>query len=133
MARLIKGVHHIALKCNGMEEFNKTIHFYRDLLGMEEVRSWGEGTGSAVMLNNGNSVMEIMANAEDAPGEGAIRHIALVTDDVDECCRIVSEAGYEVYIQPKDIDFQTKEPYKARIAFCYGPVNEEIEFFCEMN
>ena len=129
MARLIKGVHHIALKANSLEKYNELVHFYRDLLGMEEVRGWGEGETSAVMLNNGNSVMELMCGAPDAPGEGAIRHFALATDDVDECCRIVSEAGYEVYIQPKDIAFKTKEPYNARIAFCYGPLGEEVEFF----
>jgi catechol 2,3-dioxygenase-like lactoylglutathione lyase family enzyme len=34
----ITGIHHVAMKCQGLEEFEKTIHFYRDILGLAEVR-----------------------------------------------------------------------------------------------
>lgn len=131
MSRLIKGVHHIALKCHGVEEFEKTIGFYRDVFGMEVIRSWGEGAGSGMMLSTGNSLMEIFANAENDLPQGAIRHFALATDDVDACVEAIKKAGYEVFIEPKNIEISSDPVFPARIAFCIGPVGEEIELFCE--
>ena len=130
--KLTKGVHHIALKCAGMEQYEKTIHFYRDLLGMEVVRSWGaEPDCGAMLAIGGGSVMEIFSNADAQLGMGAIRHIALATDDVDACVKVCADAGYEVLIQPKDIVIASEPAFPARIAFVAGPVGEEIEFFCE--
>lgn len=131
MSNLIKGVHHIALKCQGVEAFEKTLHFYRDILGMPVVRAWGEGDNLGAMLSTGAGLMEIFSNAPDTLPQGAIRHFALATDDVDACVRAVSGAGYEVFIQPNDIVIASQPPFPARIAFCRGPVGEEIEFFQE--
>ena len=128
---MIKGVHHIALKCMGVEAFEKTVQFYRDVLGLRVVRAWGEGEGSGIMLTTGDAMLEIFASGTDLPGQGAIRHFALETDDVDACVRAVEAAGYEVFIQPKDIVIASTPEFPARIAFCHGPVGEEIEFFQE--
>lgn len=128
---MIKGVHHIALKCMGVEAFEKTVQFYRDVLGLRVVRAWGEGEGSGVMLTTGDAMLEIFASGTDLPGQGAIRHFALATDDVNACVRAVEAAGYEVFIQPKDIVIASTPEFPARIAFCHGPVGEEIEFFQE--
>ena len=128
---MIKGVHHIALKCMGVEAFEKTVQFYRDVLGLRVVRAWGEGEGSGIMLTTGDAMLEIFASVTDLPGQGAIRHFALATDDVDACVRAVEAAGYEVFIQPKDIVIASTPEFPARIAFCHGPVGEEIEFFQE--
>ena len=132
MSRLISGVHHIALKCKGMDEFEKTVHFYKETLGMAAVRSWGEGLGSGIMLDIGDgSMFEIFADAEDRLPQGAIRHLALRTEDVDAAVDTVREAGYEITMEPNDIVIQSEVPFPARIAFAIGPVGEEIEFFCE--
>ena len=44
---MIRGIHHVALKCRGEAEFEKTVAFYRDLLGMPDagscMRSLSEG------------------------------------------------------------------------------------------
>ena len=128
---MIKGVHHIALKCMGVEAFEKTVQFYRDVLGLRVVRAWGEGEGSGIMLTTGDAMLEIFASGTDLPGQGAIRHFALATDDVDACVRAVEAAGSEVFIQPKDIVIASTPEFPARIAFCHGPVGEEIEFFQE--
>ena len=45
--------------------------------------------------------------------------------------RVVREAGYEVFIEPRDIVIASEPPFPARIAFCRGPLQEEIEFFQE--
>ena len=127
---LIKGVHHIALKFCGISEFEKTISFYRDVLGMPLVRVWGEGDDSGAMLDvGGGSMMEIFASGGGDHVQGAIRHFALAVDDVDACVSAASAAGYPITIQPKDIVIASNPPLPARIAFCTGPVGEEIEFF----
>ena len=90
---MIRGIHHVALKCLGEAEFEKTVAFYRDLLGMPVVRSWGAGMGRGIMLDCGGGLLEIFANATDAPGEGALRHIAFATDDPDGCIAAVRRAG----------------------------------------
>ena len=33
--------------------------------------------------------------------------------------------------EPKDIEIQSDPRFPARIAFCHGPLGEDIEFFCE--
>ena len=43
----------------------------------------------------------------------------------------VKAAGYEVFIEPNDIMIRSDPPFPARMAFCYGPLGEELEFFQE--
>ena len=133
MKRLTKGVHHIAIKCRGREQFEKTMHFYRTLLGMPIVREWSsaEGLPCAMVDIGGGSKMEIFANALDVLPQGTLRHLAFAVNSVDECVATVRTAGYEITIEPTDICIQSNPPYPARIAFCIGPVGEEIEFFEE--
>jgi len=125
----ITGIHHLALKCQGLDEFNKTVNFYRDILGLPTARSWGEGENSGIMLDTGAGLLEIFANAPDKLGMGAVRHLALAAEDVDACIDSVRAAGYEITMEPTDICIGSVPPYPARIAFCIGPVGEEIEFF----
>lgn len=129
MGKLIKGTHHIALKCVGEEEFIKTIHFYKDVLGLEVVRTWGEGNNSGAMLDTGNSILEIFANGEEHLEQGALRHLALETDDVDACEKAVSAAGYTFHVTPREGMIPSDPAFHFRMAFCIGPVGEEIEFF----
>lgn len=128
---MIKGVHHIALRCGDRAEYQKTIAFYHELLGMEIVRSWGTGDDLGTMLNNGNSLMEIFSRGKVSGSYGAVHHIALATDDVDGCVEAVRAAGYEITMEPKEIVIASCPEFPARIAFCVGPVGESIEFFCE--
>ena len=126
----ITGFHHVALKCNGLGEYEKTVAFYHEVLKLPIVRTWGEGTTSAVMLDTGAGLFEIFANAVDTPGVGALRHLALDVENVDVCVEAVRAAGYRITEEPHDICIPSSPPYPARIAFCIGPVGEEIEFFC---
>ena len=131
MEQKIFGVHHIALKACGLAAYEKTIGFYHNILGMPIVRTWGEGEGVGTMLDIGGGMMEIFANGENDPGQGAIRHMAFAVKDVDGCVEAVRAAGYEITMEPTDIVIASNPPLPARIAFCIGPVGEEIEFFCE--
>ena len=130
MGSLICGIHHVALKCDGTAEFEKTLHFYQDVLGLEPVRSWGEGENAGAMLSTGDGLLEIFASGKKLP-QGAIRHFALCTERVDDCVAAVRAAGYPITVEPKDIVIASNPPFPARIAFCTGPVGEEIEFFQE--
>lgn len=127
----ITGVHHIALKACGTEAFEKTVKFYRDILGMREVRSWGEGEGSGIMIDSGAGMLEIFANGKDTPASGALRHLAFAVENVDVCADAVRKEGYTITMEPTDIVIASNPPYPARIAFCIGPVGEEVEFFEE--
>lgn len=124
---LIHGIHHIALKCMGIEQYEKTIRFYHKTLGMPIKRSWATGT----MLDIGSGLMEIFNDAPDTLPQGTIRHFALAVSDVDGCVEAVRGAGFPITMEPKDIVIPSEIPFPARIAFCIGPVGEEIEFFCE--
>jgi len=131
---LTKGVHHVALKAKGVPAYEKMMHFYTELLGMPVVRTWGSGEDLGAMVAiGGGSMMELFSNGPDEPGMGAIRHLAFAVEDVDACVKAVRDAGYEITIEPKDIVIASNPPLPARIAFCIGPVGEEIEFFCEAN
>ena len=130
MGSLICGIHHVALKCDGTAEFEKTLHFYQNVLGLEPVRSWGEGENAGAMLSTGDGLLEIFASGKKLP-QGAIRHFALQTERVDDCIAAVRAAGYPITVEPKDIVIASNPPFPARIAFCTGPVGEQIEFFQE--
>lgn len=124
---LIKGVHHIALKCTGQAAFADTLRFYNETLEMPIVRTWATGA----MLDTGCGIMEIFSDGESILPQGAIRHFALASDDVDACIEKVRAAGCQVTKEPTDIVIPSEPPMPARIAFCIGPVGEEIEFFCQ--
>ena len=125
----IKGVHHICIKSNGIEKFEELVRFYKDILGLPIVYQWGEGDKQGMMLDTGAGYLELFPNATDDPGQGALRHLAFATDDVDGCIEAVRKAGYQITIEPKDMVVGGVLP--ARLAFCIGPVGEEVEFFCE--
>ena len=124
---MITGLHHISMKCGTSEEFEKAKSFYTGLLGFNIVREWPEG----IMLGCGNFQLELFCNGAGVKELGAIRHMALATDDVEGIVAKVKEAGYEVFIEPKDIVIGSVPEFHARMAFCFGPLGEQIEFFKE--
>ena len=78
------------------------------------------------LLNYEISYFEGKLNKKTAPitrGYDAV--IAFVNDDIDKTVADVKSAGYEVFVEPKDITV----PFNAKIAFCFGPLGEQVEFF----
>ena len=124
---MISGLHHISLKCGTSEEFEKAKAFYIDLLGFVKVREWPDG----IMIGFGNGMLEIFNNGAGIKTKGALRHIAFATDNVDEIVDKIKNSGYEVFIEPNDIVIKSEPEFHARMAFCFGPLGEEIEFFQE--
>lgn len=127
----ITGVHHINLKpCE--ELFEKTIHLYKDVLGFEIVRSWGEEGKENYMLSCGdNTVMEIIHGEDDAVSNlSSINHIAFSAPDLKSVLEDVRNAGYEVTLEPGTV--QITPDYKVMYAFFLGAVGESIELFQEL-
>ena len=124
---LIKGIHHISMKCNTEEELNRVKDFYISILGLEIIREWPDG----IMIDTGNGYIEIFTNADGEHRLGSIRHFALLTDDVDTIAEKVKAAGYEVFVEPVDKVIYSDPKYPIRMAFCFGPLGEQVEFFCE--
>ena len=131
MSKLIKGTHHVALKCDSEALFKKVIAFYTETLGLELIRTWGEGEKSAAMISTGNSIIEVFAFGRVSDSTGSVNHFALATDDVDKCIEIVRAYGCKITVEPKDVTIASAVPFPIRVAFCIGPCGEEIEFFCE--
>lgn len=123
----VTGIHHVAIKACGVEDYNKTVNFYHNILGMPIFRQWGDGIESGALIDTGAGMMEVFANGEDYPGQGSMRHIAFEVDDVDGYTEAARNAGYAITMEPTDIVIAGD--YPARIAFCIGPVGEEVEFF----
>ncbi len=124
---MIKGIHHINMKCGTKETFDKAKSFYCDVLGLKIAREWDEG----VMVDTGAGFIEIMCNGEGTPAIGALRHYAFAAEDVDGIVEKVRAAGYKIFIEPNDLTIDAKPPCRARMAFCVGPLGELVEFFDE--
>jgi glyoxylase I family protein len=125
---MIKGIHHVSMKCNTEGEINKVKEFYLSVLGLKIVREWPDG----FMIDTGNGYIEIFTNDDGEHCLGSIRHFALLTDDVDSIAEKVKNAGYELFVEPNDKVIQSVPEYPIRMAFCYGPLGEQIEFFSDM-
>ena len=124
---MIKGIHHISMKCRP-EQLDEVKHFYLDVLGMSICREWPEG----IMFDAGGGLIEIFTNGTEDFEKGVINHFALATDDVDALAGRVREAGYEIFKGPADAVIPSEPAFPLRMAFCHGPLGEEIELFCEL-
>ena len=89
---LIQGIHHICIKCD-KSEIEKVKNFYGDVLGMPIVRSWGEEVTEGLMFDTGAGLIEVFTNATTPLPQGAVRHFALRTGDVDKCVEYLQVNG----------------------------------------
>ncbi len=124
---LVSGITHVAMKCVSEEEYEKAKHFYGEVIGLKKVREWPDG----VLFGAENGNVEIFRTGGVGPVLGALCHFAFLTDDADECVRTVRKAGYEIIREPSDVELKSDPVCPIRVAFCHGPLGEEIEFFQE--
>ena len=124
---MIHGLHHVSLKCRERAVYEKARDFYCRVLGMRVYREWETG----MLVDTGAGYVEIFCNGEGETRQGAVRHLALACDNVDETAEAVRAAGYEIFVEPKDVVLPSDPPVRARVAFCRGALSEEIEFFDE--
>lgn len=124
---MINGLHHISMKTTNDLQYAKVREFYVGVLGLGIIKECDR----CLLLDTGNGIVEIFRNGEEDLSQGVVRHFALATDDVDACAEKAEKAGYEVFIKPKNVCVGGDEAFPARIAFCKGPLSEEIEFFSQ--
>jgi glyoxylase I family protein len=124
------GTHHIAVQTR---DWDASFKLYRDVLGMPVVAEFGSAERKIVLLDCGDgSYMELFQPKGDtaAPGSDApndpVFHFALATTDTRTATERVRQAGYEITVEPKDVDLGALQ---VTISFFKGPNGEVIEFF----
>jgi glyoxylase I family protein len=129
----LEGFHHAALRAR---DFDASVTFYREGLGMTPAIAWGQGDSRAVMLDTGNgNHLEVFAGGAAhptrSPGESEppLLHIAFRTRSCDASFARARAAGAVVVAEPKTVTIPSDPPTTVRIAFCTGPDGETIEFF----
>ena len=121
------GSHHIAISS---ADFDKSVKFYIEGLGMTPVAFWGENENRAAMLDIGNgSHFEIFANGSSNEQQDAkFAHFAFATTNPDLAYENALAAGAVSHIEPKDV-IGVIPNMPIRIAFVKGPDGEVLEFF----
>jgi glyoxylase I family protein len=125
----ITGFHHTAIRS---ANFDASVRFYHEVLGMKTKITWGKDHDRAVMLDAGDgNYVEIFARASAFPHvEGTILHFALRTDDCTAMLEKVRAAGCEITMEPKEVTIDSSlGPVLVKIAFFKGPDGEVIELF----
>ena len=124
------GLHHIALQTR---DWDASLKLYRDILGMEIVAEFGSPERKIILLDMGDgSHMELFQPTADTPAMGRpapndpIPHIALATTDTHAATEQVRQAGYEITVEPKEVNLGR---LTVTLAFFKGPNGEVIEFF----
>ena len=128
---IIKGMgfHHIALKA---KDYDASLKFYTEGLGMKFYTQWGEGDSRICMLDLGDGgILELFAGVV---GDEAVNnryiHFAMKVDDVDAAYATALAAGAKPKSEPKVVPLASA-PVKLTLncGFVYGPSGEELEFF----
>lgn len=126
------GTHHVAVQTR---DWNASLRLYQEVLGMQPVAEFGPAERRIMLLDAGDgSHIELFQPTSDTPSPGSpspndpVTHIALATTDARTAIEHVRSHGYEVTIEPKDVNLGGLE---VTVAFFKGPCGEIIEFFQE--
>jgi lactoylglutathione lyase len=120
--RMVKKLLHTRYRVSDLE---KTISFYKDVLGLEEVRRQTSGRGSQlVFLKAPDSDVEIEICKFDESGPIVVgpdlTHLAFDVEDLDEFAKKAAAKGYPLSDGPHSTG-------SGRIAFIDAPEGYEIE------
>lgn len=108
-----------------VRDLEKTVSFYKDVLGLEEVRRHTSGRGSQlVFLKAPESEAEIEICKFDESGPVIVgpdlTHLAFEVDDLDQIARHAEAKGYPLSDGPHSTG-------NSRIAFIDAPEGYEVE------
>ncbi len=124
------GTHHVAIQSR---DWNASLRLYRDVLGMKSVAEFGPEERRIMLLDAGDgSHVELFQPTGETPSPGGpspndpVTHIALATTDTRTAIEHVRTHGYEVTVEPKDLNLGGLD---VTIAFFKGPSGEVVEFF----
>jgi lactoylglutathione lyase len=107
-------------------DLDKAVHFYKDVLGLEEVRRMTSGRGSQLVFFKAPESEELIEICKyDASGPVQVgpdlTHLAFVVDDIEEFARHSSALGYPLSDGPH------KSSDGSVIAFIDAPEGYEVE------
>lgn len=125
----IKGIDHFAINT---KDFKKSIEFYRDKLGFEELNTVCQpefdsvylrlpGGGRLEVFNNKGKTKDVQTDDLNA----GVKHIAFSVNDVARHEKLLAEKGIEVFLKTTEL-----EDFNARILLFYDPDGTVLEF-CE--
>jgi glyoxylase I family protein len=130
------GFHHVCIRTR---HWDRTLAFYRDILGCTEKIAWQAKPPNipphrAVMLDTGDgNYVEVFEHLDHSPApNGSVYHFAFRTTRLDEVAARVRQAGEKITVEPKDVKIVTtngRGEIPVRLFFCEGPNGESIEFF----
>jgi glyoxylase I family protein len=124
----ITGFHHTAIRS---ADFDLSVKFYTEVLGLVPKITWGEAPKRAVMIDAGDgNYVEIFERDVFESGESPILHFAFRTDDCAGMLENARAAGAEVTMETTEVTIASNQgPVPVRIAFFKGPDGEIIELF----
>ena len=124
------GLHHICIKTR---DWDRTQHFYQEVLGFTVRVAWSKEPQRAAMLDAGDGnyveVFEDLGYA--AAPQAALNHLALRTSRLDEVTERVRASGAKITLEPRSLEIESTNgagKIPVRISFCEGPNGESIEF-----
>jgi len=110
---MIEGISHVAIV---VADLDKSVSFYRDLLGFSSSRFWELPNGMKIAFlarpghdSGGRYEIELLSNPSAVPlPEGVdlantigFRHVALVVDDIDEMYACLRDKGIDFTGEPR--------------------------------
>lgn len=133
----VTGLHHVGMFVQDSGVYERTVTFYREVIGLAPVRQWSSPPRHITMLDFGNGgLLEIVRGAE-GEGSGVFAHIALALgapEDVDAMLERCAAWGCEVTRPAGTVEAAEEGSgriFRFRNGFCRGPAGESLEFFCE--
>jgi len=123
------GFHHVGLK---VKDFDKTVKFYKEVLGLQEKLAWKMGDDDAIMLTmSDGGILEIFSGGTDSDEANARwSHFAIAVDDVPGTYKKAVDFGAKPRTEPGKTAIDGK--LNIEYAFVYGFGGEVLEFFKEV-
>ncbi|MBT5875880.1 MAG: VOC family protein [Candidatus Latescibacteria bacterium] len=124
------GTHHVAVQTR---DWQASLRLYQDVMGMTTVAEFGTPERKIMLLDTGDgSHMELFQPTHETPEANSaspndpLTHVAFATTDARAAIEQVRQAGYEVTVEPKEVNLGGLE---VTVAFFKGPCGEILEFF----
>ncbi|MDD3242800.1 MAG: VOC family protein [Eubacteriales bacterium] len=120
----VKGINHIGIIAT---DYDKSFHFYTEVLGMTPTISFRKDDKGFAMLDMGNNnAIELFCGGTVKGVQNMFKHLALEVDDSAAMYEKCVAAGCESEEAPHDINMGGKD---IRISFVKGPDGEILEFY----
>lgn len=109
-------------------DFEETVAFYRDRLGLEQIAAWDRPDGKGALLCAGGGVIEVVDRLPRLPDRGGAPvardvRLSIGVEDVDEAHRELTGRGVRILRAPAD------QPWGHRTMTVLGPDGVPISLF----